>query len=214
MTVSSILLETVGPLIAAALALLVGHPVAAWWSAKQKRREMTLSAALEFHRLYGEFFAVWKLWEFARKEKDADFRERRWTLMNRAAAAEAGMESLFVRLATERSLSEYETESLGKFRQAFQQLREAVRDDRSLGWSMSEYKPYAAFKSLATITADLVARSDRSRAPTVFEAQKALATITANMWEPVWTEPVSIRGSRAPRRDARSSSTDPAARPR
>ncbi len=47
------------------LGWLVGVRITAAWTLRQKRRELELSAAHELYRLYGEFFAVWKLWNYA-----------------------------------------------------------------------------------------------------------------------------------------------------
>lgn len=35
-----------------------------WWNLQLKRRESDLATVKVFHNLYGEFFAVWKLWNY------------------------------------------------------------------------------------------------------------------------------------------------------
>src|SRR5262249_42640723 len=46
------------------LGWVVGQRLTSYWSFRQKHREIDLSVAQDFHRLYGEFFAVWKLWNY------------------------------------------------------------------------------------------------------------------------------------------------------
>ena len=59
-----IFLEIIKALLTA-LAITIGAFLTArYWSAWQKRRELQLTAADTFYKLYGEFFAIWKLWNF------------------------------------------------------------------------------------------------------------------------------------------------------
>jgi hypothetical protein len=117
----------------------------------QKQRELQLKAADRFYELYGEFFAVWKLWSVVKSGKVPSVPPRgdRVELYQRACAAEGDMEAVFVRLATEFRLGAPEVETLGKFRQAYQSMREAIREDEDLGWTTAEHPKYLAFKRLA-----------------------------------------------------------------
>ena len=186
---TTLLPYVVGPLTAAVLAFGVGNRLSARWAIRQKRREMAISATYEFHRLYGDFFATWKLWYYTLGASPQHHHEYRWELIKKAAASEAGVESLFVRLATERRLLEHETEALGKFRQAYQQLRQAIRDGRNLSWSSSDHPEYIAFKRLAAAAAHLLESSDSAPRPTLTETQAALLRITSNEWESQWLTP-------------------------
>jgi hypothetical protein len=57
---------------------------------------LQLSSLQQFSVAYGEFFAVWKLWN--RLERDVvSFEDRRWKLLKRAAAAEATIERTLVK---------------------------------------------------------------------------------------------------------------------
>ena len=110
MSSSPLLLVLVGavanPIVALMVGWAIGHRVAAKWGLWQKRREQTLSTTGEFYRLYGEFFAVWKLWDASlRKSASPGIEEKRWKLLERAAGAEASMETLMIKLASERVLS-------------------------------------------------------------------------------------------------------------
>ncbi len=65
-TVTDLLLNLVPVAVTIILTIilggLVGNRLSVMWAIRQKRRELQLSAASQFYQLYGEFFAVWKLW--------------------------------------------------------------------------------------------------------------------------------------------------------
>jgi uncharacterized protein with ACT and thioredoxin-like domain len=44
------------------LGWLVGTRITSRWEEDKKRRELRLEALSRFYELYGEFYAVWKLW--------------------------------------------------------------------------------------------------------------------------------------------------------
>jgi len=97
---------------------LVGNRLMVHWAIVQKRRELELSALHDFYRLYGEFFAVWKLWSYCRRSAALALEhpeETRWSLLERASASEGSLEAIFVKLASERKLSVYDIETLGRF---------------------------------------------------------------------------------------------------
>jgi hypothetical protein len=109
--------------------------------------------------------------------------ERGWKLLERAAAAEASMETMMVKLASERVLSATDLATLGQFRQAFQRLREVIREGEKLDWFSSEHPEYLAFKKLAIGVSRLVSAVDVSSLPTMEKSQESLKTITSNIWE-------------------------------
>ncbi|MEA2760222.1 MAG: hypothetical protein QOH65_2835 [Methylobacteriaceae bacterium] len=166
---------------------LVGHGLTAKWAERQKRREMVLTATNDFYKLYGEFFAVWKLWNYSLQQSGtSDFDERRWKLLERASAAEASMETAMVKLVSERILTGDEITMLACFRQAYQCLRQAIKNGHKLNWYFDEYPQYLAFKRLATGVSKLVSTGDQTSPPDITEAQNALRTITSNRWEHTW----------------------------
>ena len=116
-----------------AVGWLFGQRLTYVWNIRQKRRELQLTASQQFYAAYGEFFAVWKIWN--RLDHQApSFDDRRWELLIRAAGAEAIIEGMLVKLSAEVTLESSQIETLARFRQAFQQLRESVRDSHpSLG---------------------------------------------------------------------------------
>jgi hypothetical protein len=194
MSVSKFVELAIGPAtgaaLAAVLAWLVGTGISARWSVWQRRRESALSAVAEFCRLYGEFFSIWKLWNYSLREHTKPPDGARWDLLERAASAEAGVEALLVRLTCEARLVAREVEIAGKFRQAYQQLREAIRDGTELDWYKHDLPEYLAFKRLAASFALLVSTMDRRGRPSEAQAATALVDITSNRWEGIWNQAV------------------------
>jgi hypothetical protein len=60
----------IGPVVAVGLAWLVGNRLSSEWALRQRRRENSLASVAEFYRLYGEFFALWKLCNYAFRDAD------------------------------------------------------------------------------------------------------------------------------------------------
>jgi len=191
----------------------VGARITAGWDQKKKRRELTMTATDAFYRSYGEFFAIWKEWSASRialaGSGDVD-KATRSQLLSRAAVAEGAVEALLLKLAMERQLTPADVEILGCFRQAYQVMRESIRDNRPIGfgndaWHSSEAPGYAVFKGLATRLAQIVAREHGI--PDEVAAQQAFHAITSNRFESDWvrigqqflnsaTSPANPRGSR------------------
>ena len=175
-------------LVTLAIGWVIGQRLTYRWNIRQKRREFQLSATQQFYAAYGEFFAVWKLWN--RLEPEDKLREeRRWELHKRAAAAEAIIEGTLVKLASELALDGPQLTTLGRFRQSFQQLRQAIRKNRALDWTYAEHPEYKAFKELATRVAALLSADWWSKPPTDDRAANQLIEITSNSWEKNWTKP-------------------------
>lgn len=162
----------------------------------QKQRELQLAAAARFYELYGEFFAVWKQWSAAKSGNVAPGQplSYRQDLYQRACAAEGGMEAIFVRLATEFVLGPSEVETIGRFRQAYQSIRQAIREDRDLGWGDSSHPQYVALKQRARAIASMLirdefhmlTRDEFQKLPSAEEAATALLDVTDNKWERDW----------------------------
>lgn len=164
---------------------LVGARVSVLWNLRQKRKELDLSTAHDFHGIYGEFFAVWKMWRYAdrggKQPGGSDSGFDRSELLERACGVEGRLESIIVRLACERHLSADDVRRLGEFRQLFQQLREAITRDEDLDWTYSEHPDYLQFKRLAVCVASLIV--DDPRQPRPEAAVESLLVITSNRWE-------------------------------
>jgi len=176
--------KLISSLVLLALAWFVGQRLTVGWNLRQKRKENDLATARDFHALYGEFFAIWKLWNYYVRDIGADSLEgaSRWSLLMRACEAEGKLESTFVRLACERSLGPEDIAILGRFRQVYQQLRQAIRDDRPLMWDRSAHPEYVSFKTLAPQVASLIV-GDGGASPDRRLAAIVLEEITSNKWE-------------------------------
>jgi hypothetical protein len=181
-------------LVVLALGWLVGQRLTYVWSVRQKRREFQLSISQQFYVAYGEFFAVWKLWNRLDRTAAA-FEDRGWELHKRAAAAEAIIEGTLVKLSSELTLDEEQINGLGRFRQAFQQLRQSIRQNRLLPWSDSENPEYKTFKTLAVRVAALLGKDWQRNPPSSERAGTQLLQITSNRWEQDWVivEPMAKR---------------------
>jgi hypothetical protein len=183
--VTKALISTLASLVTLAVALgsgwLIGNRVAYKWNLRQKRREIQLSALQQFYAAYGEFFAIWKLWNSLVKRSNVSD-ELRWELHKRAAAAEGIIEGTFVKLSTEIELKDEDIRYLGQFRQRFQQLRESIRDEMELPWKNSEYSDYVEFKRLSTCVS-LLLGSDWNHPCSPERAQRQLLDITSNRFE-------------------------------
>lgn len=185
-------------LVTLLVAVLIGNSLTARNDALKKKRELDLNAAQRFFDLYGEFFAVWKLWNSVVSAKGIPFEftnlpDLRWNLYARAAAAEGQVESLMVKVVTERSLDESDLRRLGQFRQAYQTLRESIRYRKAIEWHGSATPEYVAFKKLACAFAQIL---EGDTANKLERAQNQLRTITSNRHEKIWykTESVDVAG--------------------
>jgi hypothetical protein len=112
--------------------------------------------------------------------------EKRWELHKRAAAAEAIVEGTLVKLSSELTLSEEEINTLGCFRQSFQQLRQSIHSNLPLPWVASDAPEYVAFKTLAVGVSALLGGEWPSRSVPLGTARQQLLDITSNIWEGQW----------------------------
>lgn len=163
---------------------LVGTRISAAWNVRQKRKELDLATARDFHDIYGQFFAIWKMWEHTALDK---YRETdlidfdRTVLLGRACEVEGRLESILVRLSCERALDAADVECLGVFRQVFQQLREAISANKDLAWYSSDHSDYLALKKLAVRVALMIV--DDGVRPKADAAADSLVAVTSNRWE-------------------------------
>jgi hypothetical protein len=171
-------------LIGLGVGWLVGQRLTYQWNLRQKRRESELATAQDLQRLYGEFFAIWKVWNGVAREADPSACQE---VLRRAAEAEGLLERVLVKLATERRLSPVDRDTLGKFRQAYQQLRGAIKRGQPLGWTSSEHPEYLAFKRLA-VAVTLIVQAEGGVTPVgADEAFASLRDITSNRHEKSWS---------------------------
>jgi hypothetical protein len=164
------------------LSWLVGQKIIARYDLIKKQRELDIAVARDFHKLYGEFKEVSRLWRihtYSGQKPNIKLPASAATdLLQRAAAAEGGVEAIIMKLATERVLGPLDIRALGLFRQAYQKLREAIRDSQPLEWTHGS-KEYHLYNEIAVQVARLVSASDMKMQENPAAARKAFREITA-----------------------------------
>ena len=183
-------LSCLSGLIVVAAGWLVGQRLSYSWAIRQKRQELQLANVQQFYAAYGEFFVVWKLWNRL-DVTAAGADEKRWELQKRAASAEATVEALLVKLSSEADLSDEQIRTLGRFRQAFQLLRESIRKGKLLEWNNSDAPQYVAFKSLAVEIAQILANDCSAIKLEKQKAIQQMLAITNHRWELVWDRDIT-----------------------
>ncbi|MGW7409684.1 hypothetical protein ACWGI9_39335 [Streptomyces sp. NPDC054833] len=190
------IIESVGaPLLTVAATLgggwLVTSRVTDRWEQVKKSREMDLTAAQDFQRLYGEFVAIWKTWTSLTDGHTPVTTPEHvgWGCLERATAAEGQIDALMAKLAAERFLTEDEIDMLGGVRQAFKVVLRSIRQGRPIGWGSSAAEPYMAVKTLSAATSVLLntAPGTRSR-PSAAVAARNFRGITNNRHETSWID--------------------------
>jgi hypothetical protein len=154
------------------------------WARSQKRKEFDLATLEQFQRLYGEFFALYHLWDDLKQDKFVKSEKTSEDFVNdiiqRAYRIEGNMEAVLTRIAAEKRLSIEEVDSLGKFRQAFQRVRKYVTKDIPFKWDSDFHPEYASLKIHASRVSDIILFSKaRSRAT----RSSQILDITSNRYE-------------------------------
>lgn len=183
------LIKTAFAFLTLAFGWFIGQRIIAFWDIRKKRQELDIGTATQFHKLYGEFKEVSRLWRtftYTGRGKKLTFTKTvPLELLRRAAAAEGGVEAIIVKLATERRLKEEDIETLGLFRQAYQKLREAIRAKEPLEWTYNT-REYTLYNNLAGKTACIISTSKTKRRCKMAESPKILQKITkiqADHWK-------------------------------
>ena len=180
-------------------AWFVGNALAARWQLIRKRKEMELETAQRFYEHYGEFFAIWKLWnqwleDLGGTQTDL-LEERRKELYDRAAAMEGALEATLLKVASEIVLSDSEQKTLGQLRQAFGVVRYCIKNRKKIPYYSSHNEMYLKLKQLSTEFGLLLAKPlTRSWSsilasvpmPTTQQAKDAWEEITHNKYEEEW----------------------------
>lgn len=190
--------------IGALLAVWVGKRVSHLWAVRQKQREIELTALNEVYRLYGEFISLRRLWNQYKKPGYPHLRppaDSSWQFLERAADLEARMEAVLIKVAAERTLCNCkgaDIDRLGLLRQAFQSLRQRIRDNEPVSWGYSDHEEYVELKSQASRLAAMLLSDAPSARPSAKIALKQIMDITDNRHEKRWQE-VSAREAAKPR---------------
>lgn len=196
----TIIANAVSGLIVALVAALIGIGIAKWFTARQEltraRQQRNLAAAEELYRIYGEFFAAWKVWNAHLRSKEPPpsallpkvglpEEDRRSELLAAAAKAEGGFEALLVRLAMEHDLNPDQRAALWCLRSAFKRLREAMKEGLPLLWWRADkhdgdgYRSYQASKKLMSLVANLLL-AEPGDPPGLAKSREALRQITGS----------------------------------
>ncbi len=182
-----------------ALGWLVGNNLTYRMNIRQKRREIEIDRANQFFQLYGEFFAIWKLYNHLLIHhflNDTRYIE----ILKRASDAEAGIEAILIKIASDKKLSQNDIETLGNFRQSYQFLRETICNKRQIDWYYCNHYQYKRFKELSCKVANMLLEDNKNKLsskvtnifpifckkPTNEEAFNTFLEITDNKWEKEW----------------------------
>ena len=175
-------------IIAAVISTLIGGlivgVISSRWARSQKLRELDFATLEQFQQLYGEFFALYHLWDDFKRGLFQGFessqKEIAKDIIERAYSMEGRMEAVLTKIAAEKELSLNEIDSLGRFRQAFQRMRKHVSRDKPFNWDCDFHREYASLKIHASRAADIILFG-RPRVPTRSHLQ--ILEITSNRYE-------------------------------
>lgn len=189
-------LSGVATIVTLLLTWIGGQQILGYWELRKRRKEMDIQSAQRFHDLIGEWKAIWRAWKYFKSSSvsanaGAFPATARWDLLDRAARAEGGVEAILLRLAIERELCGCERTQLGLFRQSFQQLREAIRDDDELLWDRKSEVYWLAHELAIRVSFIIDAKPPKvSLTPT--DCERQLRSILA-VDGPTWDKAISER---------------------
>ena len=189
--ISGIVVAAFVALLGLGVALLITNK----WQVAQARRDRDLAGVVDFYRAYAQFFAIWKVWNSYSRERHPSTKLKelddgqRFDLLEEASRAEAGIEFMLLRIASEHPLRKEETAALWCLRTAVKQLRYAMRDNHPLNWWRTPtvahkpgYDAYEAFKGLSSFLARLlVDSSGRQTLPSRRDSRDRHREITGNV---------------------------------
>jgi hypothetical protein len=180
------LLQLLTPFLVLAATWFLGQRILISWDLRKKRQELDIAAATQFQQLYGEAKEVARLWRVIMTLSDQSLqipkeKEMRWQLLARATAVEGRFEAVVIKLTTERLLSKEQVQTLGLFRGACQDLRDAI-SDMSLP-AMGQYPGYILFNNLAVSITQLLNSNRSADVPNSTIATENLIEVTKLGWE-------------------------------
>jgi hypothetical protein len=159
------IIKTLLSILVLLITWIIGQKILSLWDKQKKRKEIDAELATEFHGVYAEYKTIIRLWHVQctyMSEVLTDPFDKRWDLLMRATNAEARVEALLIKLATERQLSEGNCSDLGYFRQAYQQLRESIRTGRDLHHNYGSIE-YNLFHKLSTAISHLISNRENKQ---------------------------------------------------
>ena len=189
----------VAVVLALAATLLVAWFIAARLIAlcarRQKQKDFDSANAQQFHTAYTDFFAIWKLWNHYLDHGENELPDHgeyeiphasRWELLTRTYIAEGTLDAVFLKVTSTRKLTPASIELLGRFRQAFHSLGQAITSNKPLNWKDSEHPDYLVFKRLASSAGALIGGENLGAQATDLRSD-AFRQITSGRWERTWS---------------------------
>lgn len=156
----------------------------------QKRGELQLVAQNRFYELYGEFLAIWRVWNSVQPllvaEVDGPAVRIREGLLDRATQAEGRVESILLKLCSERELTDPQLDSIGIFRQAYSLLRKSILRKEEVPFTSSNDRGYLALKTLSIRVGNLIASNAPTKPPAPQRAIEQFMRVTSNDYEGEW----------------------------
>lgn len=179
----------------------VGNNLSTRWQLIRKRKEMELEAAQSFYETYGEFYAVWKIWNLLLLEsKDLTneaFLTSRAELFSRASAMEGKIEATLLKVVSEMKLTNSDLENLGELRQAFGVIRTCIRKKQPIPFTNDSHPLYKRLKELAPTFGSLLVQPinqgvknflSTPKVPIIEKSKFAWKEITHNKHEKNWKD--------------------------
>lgn len=193
-------LSLIGPLLGLLVTVLVLNQLSTKWTIHQKKKEMVISTLNDLYKLYGEIVSIVKLYRKLEFYDDTIYKEAKdkkeimKKIVEETYNIEGKWEANPVKIASEKELNDTELEILGRFRQAYQSIREHIERDEKVPWSRSDESEYLTFKRLTYLVARIIQSSMhvkfswRNILTPEYESytqknKDALRIITANYWE-------------------------------
>lgn len=94
---------------------------------RKNRAEFDVALAKDFYHLAGEFRAIEREWAALKRDHDASQPPGWADLLQRAAAAEGGVEAVLLKLVTEDAPTPQQMRAVALFRQGYQRLRDQIQ---------------------------------------------------------------------------------------
>lgn len=182
--------NTVSGLVGGLAVVIIGGLIAYGTTSRWERRRgafatqraRRLSTVEELYGAYGDFFAVWKAWEYftASGKPGSDHSEaladsRVADFAARAAVVEARLERFLVQVTLEQPLEPEDEAALWALRFAMRKLRLKIRQRLPLEWwrpaageddreTELPFREYRAYKGLVTLAAQIASRTPTATA--------------------------------------------------
>jgi len=161
------------------LTWLLGQNILGYWERRKRRKETDRDLANQFQHLYAEFKTITRLWKVQTvyMVKDlGDPKEKQWDLLSRATDAEGKIEAILMTLSMERWLDSSECETLGYFRQTYQQLRESIRQSKYMEVKYDDAL-YRLFHDLSVDVSHLISNRKNRKRMTITKSKENLQNI-------------------------------------